>query len=90
MDVLQGIDLQLLALQGRDRFECGAGPGQGGDRGYGVVEGGPAQVLVVVGGLAADRCVDDQLNTRGADRVFDVGPALMHLEDRFHREPGGP
>ena len=47
-----------------------------------------------MGRLPSNRCVDHQLDLAGADRIFNVGPAFMHLEHRFHaqaciRKPAG-
>ena len=78
------MELQLVLLQGGDRLHGSPGTSQGGHRGHGVIEGSPAQVLVVVGSLATDGGVDDQLDQPRTDRVFDIGAPLMHLEDRLH------
>jgi hypothetical protein len=43
MNILQHNHLHLpLLLQGGDAIDCGSGAGEGGDGGYGVIEGGAA------------------------------------------------
>ena len=77
MDVLECHHLQLrFAVQGGDRLHRGPSRRQGGDRWHGVVEGGAAQVAVVVGGLGPDRRVDHQLDLAGADDVLNIGPSI--------------
>lgn len=63
------------------------GRGQGGDVGHLVLDGGLADVgIIVVAELAAGG-VDDQLDLAVFDGVDDIRPALVKLEKDLGRNP---
>src|SRR5208283_1564909 len=86
VQMLEGVDGDMVLLHGGDAFGGGLGGGERGDGGNAREHGGAADGLLVEDGVLAARRVDDELDALLFDEIDGVGAALGHFEDALDDE----
>ena len=81
MIFLQRLHTQPLGSHRRDGADRRKGAGEGRDRRHALQHGDAAHRAIVEERFAAQRCVDDERNFPITQRVADVRPALVDLEE---------
>src|ERR1700758_4986618 len=89
VQVLQRGNLDALLVEGANSPRCRVGRGQRGNTRYIVANCSAPNRLLVVKRFAAQWRVDDQIDFSGFHQVYNVGPALVHFEDRFRLDSCG-
>src|SRR5512136_2092403 len=79
--LLEAAHGKLFPLQRMDCVYCGGGPGERGDTGDCMLNGGAADCLLVIARRTTERRVYHQVDLAALDVVHDVGPPLTHFEN---------
>src|SRR5438094_7529952 len=88
MVFLQRADVQTLTPNRAYPVDRGCGAGNCGDAGHMMVDRRAANRFLVEEGLAAQRCVDDEVDLAALDVVDDVRPAFIDLINGLDVDPG--
>src|SRR5215471_12931291 len=88
MQLLQGVNFRLAALEGRNALAGGARGRKGGDGGNMRGHSRATDCLLVKPGLDPMRRVDDQLNAFALDQVNDIRSPFFHLVDTLDAQAG--
>src|SRR5450432_3346066 len=86
MQMLQGVHSGLVPLSGGNSLDRGLGCGDGGNCRNSREDRGPPDRLLIEKRVLSAWRVDDQLNSIALDQVYDIGPALFHLENPLNDE----